>query len=126
MVTAERAKFRPRHKMEMGRSDGHTERHTTAHTESAHGEKTENTSVRGEVEGLRTGPKMGAHMGVEITVHDPRDTVALLQLQHRNLYVAKSLGLADARCKAHGCNDTEDQTHLSSDVERYKRVSGNR
>ena len=56
----------------------------------------------------------------------PRDTVALLQLQHRNLYVAKSLGLADARCKAHGCNDTEDQTHLSSDVERYKRVSGNR
>ena len=42
----------------------------------------------------------------------PRDTVALLQLQHRNLYVAKSLGLADARCRAHGCNDTENQTHV--------------
>ena len=127
MVTAERAKFRPRHKMEMGRSDGHTERHTTAHTESTHGEKTEKTIVRGEVEGLRTGPKMGEHVGAEITVHDPaRHCGPALQLQHRNLYVAKSLGLADARCKAHGCNDTEDQTHLSSDVERYKRVSGSR
>ena len=42
----------------------------------------------------------------------PRDTVALLQLQHRNLYVAKSLGLADQRCRAHGCGDTENQTHL--------------
>ena len=42
----------------------------------------------------------------------PRDTVALLQLQHRNLYVAKSLGLADQQCRAHGCGDTENQTHL--------------
>jgi hypothetical protein len=41
----------------------------------------------------------------------PRDTVSLLQLQHRNLYVAKSLGLADTRCRAHGCNEPENQTH---------------
>ena len=71
MVTAERAKLRSRHEMEMGRSDGHTERHTTAHTESTHGEKTEKTSVRGEMERLRTGPEMGAHVEIEITVHDP-------------------------------------------------------
>jgi hypothetical protein len=50
--------------------------------------------------------------GLKSQYTTPRDTVALLQLQHRNLYVAKSLGLADTRCRAHGCNDTENQTHL--------------
>ena len=42
----------------------------------------------------------------------PRDIVALLQLQHRNLYVAKSLGLPDPRCRARGCDEVENQTHL--------------
>jgi hypothetical protein len=28
------------------------------------------------------------------------------------LYVAKSLGLADTRCRARGCNEAENQTHL--------------
>ena len=28
------------------------------------------------------------------------------------MYVAKSLGLTDTRCRAHGCNDTENQIHL--------------
>ena len=50
---------------------GCTERHTTARAESTHGEKTEKTSVRGEMERLRTGPEMGAHVEIEITVHDP-------------------------------------------------------
>eukprot|EP00966_Prymnesium_polylepis_P001308 29852-Prymnesium_polylepis.4 len=55
----------------MGRSNRHTERHAAARAEGTHGEETEETSVRGEVEGLRTGPKIGAHVGAEIAVHDP-------------------------------------------------------
>ena len=53
----------------------------------------------------------------------PRDTVALLQLQHRNLYVAKSRGSQthDAR---HTDATTRRTKHTSSDVGRYKRASG--
>ena len=71
MVAAERAKLRARYEVEMGRGDRHTERHAAARAEGAHGEETEETGVGGEVEGLRTKPKVGAHVGVEITVHDP-------------------------------------------------------
>ena len=107
MVTAERAKFRSRHAMEMGRSDGHTERHTTAHTESTHGEKTEKTSVRGEVEGLRTGPKMGEHVGAEITVHDPARhcgpaTVAASKLVRGEELRARGREMQGTRMQRHG------------------------
>ena len=58
----------------------------------------------------------------------PRDIVALLQLQHRNLYVAKSLGLADTRCRARGCKHATRWKirRTYSDAERSKKVSGNR
>ena len=48
VVTPERAKLHPRHKVEMGRSNGHTDRHATARKKGTDGEKAEKASVRGE------------------------------------------------------------------------------
>ena len=40
MVTAKRAELRARYEVEMGRSNGHTERHAAARAEGTHGEET--------------------------------------------------------------------------------------
>jgi hypothetical protein len=42
----------------------------------------------------------------------PRDKIALLQLKHRNLWVAKHGGCDNTTCNAHGCIQEESQLHL--------------
>ena len=51
-------------------------------------------------------------MGSEVNVRHPRDKTAQSQLKHRNLWVAKSGGCADTKCKAQGCSHEESQEHL--------------
>ena len=42
----------------------------------------------------------------------PRDTVAMLQAQHRNLRCAKHGGCDSTECSAQGCQQEESQQHL--------------
>ena len=50
--------------------------------------------------------------GIKPKFATPRDIVARLKAQHRNLHVAKHGGYPSTTCTAQGCHDEESQLHL--------------
>ena len=91
-------------------------------------EETEETSVRGEVEGLRTGPKVGAYVGAEIAVHDPTGHGGPATIAAQKLVCGEEPRTCRPTVQSAERTDaaTRRTKHTSSGVGKYKRAFGNR